>query len=559
MGLIAHGGNLYGGGSDVVANPQDSATDTLTKVGIDGDIYSVSSLELGETSSTAYRGDRGKTAYDHATESGKISQAVQSGLYKFGATAQGHIASATAVAKADLTALGVADQNDVDAIEEDIQGYKAVTGKYITVTDAAALPAESYQITLSPVQEGSGDPSPSNVRPIHGADEVGVRVCGKNLFDDNYSDYTQPLDYRICPVKLEMGKKYIITATKVGETVTGGVIGFVRDGDRYSNFSGLSVIVNTQGATGTFLPLEFLVNDAYTTPKLVVFASDEQKFNDLFENYNIQLEQSQSVTPYEPYNGHSTTITLPSTVYGGSVEMGGSGSVTMANIASYNGETINEPWISSMDKYEAGATPTTGAQVVYPLTTPTALSVTPFTVELLEGVNNIWAECKENSTVIDNAQQSLSYQPQNIVGELRQEIEAKPDSFAQLSDTSFSNLANGQIPKWNSTSGKWENANESGGGGLPAWSKIWNYKSGATFTMPTGKTDIMLVIVLDASDTRLISNVYPVEYPFSKILNTEYFDGSDTVWMEVTTANVVNVGNNTQQPTSYFDFEIWVR
>ena len=33
------------------------------------------------------------------------------------------------------------------------------------------------------------------------------------------------------------------------------------------------------------------------------------------------------------------------------------------------------------------------------------------------------------------------------------------DSFENLSDTSFSNLANGQIPKWNSTSQKWENAN----------------------------------------------------------------------------------------------------
>lgn len=65
------------------------------------------SLALGETSSTAYRGDRGKTAYDHATESGKISAAVASGLYKIAATAQGHIAGLTAVEKADITALGI--------------------------------------------------------------------------------------------------------------------------------------------------------------------------------------------------------------------------------------------------------------------------------------------------------------------------------------------------------------------------------------------------------------------------------------------------------------------
>ena len=35
--------------------------------------------------------------------------------------------------------------------------------------------------------------------------------------------------------------------------------------------------------------------------------------------------------------------------------------------------------------------------------------------------------------------------------------------FADLDDVSFSNLQNGQIPKYNSTTQKWENANESGG------------------------------------------------------------------------------------------------
>ena len=40
------------------------------------------------------------------------------------------------------------------------------------------------------------------------------------------------------------------------------------------------------------------------------------------------------------------------------------------------------------------------------------------------------------------------------------------NSFAGLTDTDFTNLQNGQIAKYNSTTQKWENANESGGGGL---------------------------------------------------------------------------------------------
>ena len=38
-------------------------------------------------------------------------------------------------------------------------------------------------------------------------------------------------------------------------------------------------------------------------------------------------------------------------------------------------------------------------------------------------------------------------------------------TFADLDDVSFSNLQNGQVAKYNSTTQKWENANESGGGG----------------------------------------------------------------------------------------------
>ena len=41
------------------------------------------------------------------------------------------------------------------------------------------------QVDLEPIQEGSGAPSPSNVRPIRGHSGVDVNVGGKNLFDGN--------------------------------------------------------------------------------------------------------------------------------------------------------------------------------------------------------------------------------------------------------------------------------------------------------------------------------------------------------------------------------------
>lgn len=64
------------------------------------------SLALGTTSSTAFRGDYGNTAYAHATAKGS---AFSSDLYKITTNDEGHVIAATAVTKSDLTVLGVAD------------------------------------------------------------------------------------------------------------------------------------------------------------------------------------------------------------------------------------------------------------------------------------------------------------------------------------------------------------------------------------------------------------------------------------------------------------------
>lgn len=65
------------------------------------------SLALGETSSTAYRGDYGKVAHDHATESERITTTQPEGLYKFSVTAEGHVKGVSYIQKSDITALGI--------------------------------------------------------------------------------------------------------------------------------------------------------------------------------------------------------------------------------------------------------------------------------------------------------------------------------------------------------------------------------------------------------------------------------------------------------------------
>lgn len=61
------------------------------------------SLALGETSSTAYYGDKGKAAYDHSQLKGN---GYSTGFYKVGSNSEGHLNDAVAVTWADLSGLG---------------------------------------------------------------------------------------------------------------------------------------------------------------------------------------------------------------------------------------------------------------------------------------------------------------------------------------------------------------------------------------------------------------------------------------------------------------------
>lgn len=69
------------------------------------------SLALGTTSSTAFAGDKGQRAYEHAGSEAALGEAKATGLYKMGVNTEGHITSAVAATKEDLTALGIPAQD----------------------------------------------------------------------------------------------------------------------------------------------------------------------------------------------------------------------------------------------------------------------------------------------------------------------------------------------------------------------------------------------------------------------------------------------------------------
>lgn len=218
----------------------------------------------------------------------------------------------------------------------------------------------------------------SNIVPITGHDSVGANVTGKNLFGFNADDFANGTTYGVA--------KFVALYVKAGNYVmssnapTGNVwFGRRIDGelDGYNSqrvYDGNPIYIS-------------MTSDGY----LVIGAVSTDIAGALA--YENQIERGSTATAYAPYTGTTYETDLEQTVYGGDADVvNGTGTSEWANIASYNGETITEPWLSSMDVYSAGATPTTGAQVVYKLATPTDLTFTPQQVSLNSGTNNVWSD-----------------------------------------------------------------------------------------------------------------------------------------------------------------------
>ena len=96
-----------------------------------------SNLALGTTSSTAFRGDYGNSAYAHAVTN--KGSAFTSGLYKITTNSEGHVTAATAVVKADITGLGIpgSDTNNRKAFFGTCDTAAATAAKTVTLSDTS--------------------------------------------------------------------------------------------------------------------------------------------------------------------------------------------------------------------------------------------------------------------------------------------------------------------------------------------------------------------------------------------------------------------------------------
>ena len=68
--------------------------------------------------------------------------------------------------------------------------YETLTGVLVSFTTLRSAPLKDLSVSLAPIQSGSGDPSPTNVRPISGRTGLTVTRAGKNLFHNTATTQT---------------------------------------------------------------------------------------------------------------------------------------------------------------------------------------------------------------------------------------------------------------------------------------------------------------------------------------------------------------------------------
>lgn len=86
----------------------DTSTNLVYRWGGDTYVEISPSLALGTTSSTAFRGNLGQIAYDHANSRGV---GVELGLYKIATNDQGHVSLVNEIKKEDIVKLGIPEQD----------------------------------------------------------------------------------------------------------------------------------------------------------------------------------------------------------------------------------------------------------------------------------------------------------------------------------------------------------------------------------------------------------------------------------------------------------------
>lgn len=169
-----------------------------------------------------------------------------------------------------------------------------------------------------PMQEGSGTPSPENIRPIKGRDSVKVERCGANL--SKISDISTP-NKSLIPVELPTE---IVTDIEISfdtlnaEIKNVGTAFFLNKADgKWKAITVQDFGISTAGKIPNGRKTAVFHGVTFKTVETVIVKNGYCKWSGDVNNFCVSIIQN---APYTPYIGQTNTLTLPETVYGGEVD-----------------------------------------------------------------------------------------------------------------------------------------------------------------------------------------------------------------------------------------------
>ena len=210
-------------------------------------------------------------------------------------------------------------------------------------------PVPGYPLGITanwePTQEGTGDPSPDNIRPIKGRDSVTVIRCGQNLYGGKplkniawANDYRDLVDFlNLLPIGAYMLRLTFrldrFNSRYTSDTEEASALQVViKRKDDHTIANNKAEMVTTK----TVLPLEKNI-----ALELNITSDDVGRFDHVYcyacgrhtaaegapngalgwgTIYNVSISIGSVAPEYTPYQGDTIALALPETIYGGSVD-----------------------------------------------------------------------------------------------------------------------------------------------------------------------------------------------------------------------------------------------
>ena len=315
--------------------------------------------EQGPTGATGATGPQGETGprgeQGPQGEKGETGEVGPAGAPGKDATVDATLSQSGKAADAKVTGDELARKAVID---DTTVGTDAWSSKHIvdmlcppleeSGNPVVCYPVENYPLgvvaSFEPTQEGTGDPSPENIRPIKGRDSVTVTRCGETLWNLNkitLQSYNSNITTKINMDAVNLLPRNVQLYFS-GECSNGNLVEI-----RFYDGIGAEIGVlraNNRPSTG-------LKSGNIATVRL--YAGLNENSERTCTNLQITLGTT-APTTYAPYTGQTATLTLPRTIYGGTVDaVTGEGQETW-KLVTLDGTEKWETW--GVNKHNAAVT-----------------------------------------------------------------------------------------------------------------------------------------------------------------------------------------------------------